>query len=107
NYMRDRNLLAIPATVCTGGSDGRMGDRLAFSGLVLFDTTIEHGFRKLGGIDHGTAGASCHAWWSNASSQVKRSVILDDRVFSIAEDRLKMQDLKHLGDDVATVSFRD
>lgn len=105
NFMRDRNLLAIPATVCTGGGDGRAGDTLAFSGLVLFDTTIEHGFRKLGGIDHGTVGASCNAWWSNASSQVKRSVILDDRVFSIASDRMKMQSLKHLGEDVASVSL--
>lgn len=105
-YMPERNLLAIPATVCDGGGDGRFGS-LTFSGLVLFDTSVEGGFRKLGGVNHGTAGANCSTWWSQANSQVKRSVIVDDQVFSIAGDHMKVQNLKRLGTDLAMLSLRD
>jgi hypothetical protein len=105
NYMDDRKLLAIPMTVCEGGGDGRNGDKLAFSGLLLYGVDIEHGFKKLGGVSHGKAGVSCDTWWSSANSAVKRSVILDDLVFSLATDRAKVQRLASLGVDVADISF--
>ncbi len=35
--------------------------------------------------------------WSQASSGVKRSVFVDDLVFSIASDRVKVQNLQSLG----------
>ena len=59
-------LLAIPMTICEGGGDGRNGDQLAFSGLLVYDVDLEKGFTRLGGVDHGTKGASCSTWWSNA-----------------------------------------
>ncbi len=40
-------------------------------------------------------------WWSNASSAVKRSVFVDDLVYSIATDRVKVQRLDRFGEDVA------
>ena len=85
NYFAERNLLAIPMTVCEGGGDGTYGDRLAFSGLLVYDVTVDHGFRRLGGVDHGASGASgakgasCNTWWANATSHVKRSIFMDDR----------------------------
>ncbi len=103
NYFGERNLLAIPMTVCEGGGDGTFGDRLAFSGLLVYEVTVEGGFKRLGGIDHGTHGASCNAWWSNATSHVKRSIFMDDLVFSIATDRMKVQRLDHLGQDVSDI----
>jgi hypothetical protein len=105
NYFADKGLLAVPMTICEGGGDGRFGDSLAFSGLLVYDVSVERGFHRLGGVDHGTRGASCGAWWSNASSAVKRSVFLDDLVYSIASDRLKVQELAHLGTDVADISL--
>jgi len=103
NYFAENNTLAVPVTVCDGGSGGSFGTRLSFSGLVLYRVTAEHGFQKLGGIDHGSKGADCDAWWSNADSAVKRSVFVDGLIFSIATDRVKVQRVSALGKDVAEI----
>ena len=106
NYFGDRGLLAFPMTICEGGGDGRQGRDLTFSGLLIYDVNVERGFKKLGGVDHGKRGAHCGTWWSNANSVVKRSVFLDDLVYSIATDRLKVQRLEKLGTDVADIALR-
>jgi hypothetical protein len=105
NYFAEQGVLAIPMTICEGGSDGRNGDNLTFSGLLVYDVDLEKGFTRLGGIDHGTKGVSCNTWWSNANSAVKRSVFLDDLVYSIAGDRAKVQRMDHFGQDVADISL--
>jgi len=103
NFVADRGLLAIPVTICEGGGDGRFGSTLTFSGLMVYDVSVDNGFHRRGGVDHGTHGASCRAWWSNADSLVKRSVLTRELAFSIAEDRLKVQRLDALGADVADI----
>jgi hypothetical protein len=103
NYLGDRNLLAIPTTLCDGGGDGSFGNKMSFSGLLVYRADVAHGFRRIGGIDHGKHGADCHQWWSNATSHVKRSIFLDDLVYSIALDRMKVQRLSRLGADVADI----
>lgn len=93
-------------TICQGGSDGQYGNEMTFSGLLVYKVGLKNGFQKLGGIDHGAdAGAhvSCSTWWSNATSAVKRSVFVDDLVYSIASDRMKVQRLGHFGTDVADI----
>ncbi len=105
NYMGERGLLAIPMTICEGGSDGVNGNELAFSGLLVYRVDVEGGFKRLGGVDHGTRGANCGTWWSNAKSQVKRSIFMDDLVYSIATDRLKVQRLGGFGTDVADLAL--
>ncbi len=107
NYLPSRGLLAIPMTVCNGGGDGSFGDKLAFSGLLVYGVDVEKGFKRTGGVDHGTKNAACTTWWSHASSQVKRSIFLDDLVYSIADDRVKVQKLEHLGHDVADLPISD
>src|SRR5207237_1062328 len=49
------------------------------------------------------AGVSCSTWWSRAGSAVKRSLVLDDLVYSIADDRVKVQRLGQFGVDVADI----
>jgi Beta propeller domain len=105
NYLADRGMLAVPMTVCEGGGDGRFGGELTFSGLYVYDVSVARGFTRLGGVDHGARGASCDTWWSNAKSAVKRSVFLDDLVYSIAADRVKVQRLGNLGSDVADLAL--
>ncbi len=105
NYFADRNLLAIPMTVCEGGSDGVYGNALAFSGLLVYNVDLDKGFTKLGGVDHGTKGANCGTWWSNANSQVQRSIFLDDLVYSVARDRAKIQRMTNFGTDLADISL--
>ncbi len=105
NYFAERGLLAIPMTVCEGGGNGVQGQELTFSGLYVYDVSVERGFTRLGGVDHGQRGASCNTWWSRADSAVKRSVFLDDLVYSIATDKLKVQRLGQLGTDVADIAL--
>jgi hypothetical protein len=104
NYFAEDGLLAIPMTLCEGGGDGRTG-QLAFSGLLVYDVDLDRGFTRLGGIDHGTKGVSCSAWWSKASSAVKRSMFLDDLVYSVATDRVKVQRRGHFGVDLADLAL--
>jgi uncharacterized secreted protein with C-terminal beta-propeller domain len=101
NYVADRGLLAIPMTTCDGGGDGSNGTSVSFSGLLVYDVDTQRGFTKLGGVEHGGRGVSCSTWWSAANSAVKRSVFLDDLVYSIASDRVKVQSMDHFGTDVA------
>ena len=104
NYFADRGMLAIPMTICEGGGDGTYGSELAFSGLLVYDVNLKKGFTRLGGIDHGRKGVRCNTWWSQANSLVKRSIFLDELVYSIATDRLKVQKLGHFGVDVADIA---
>ena len=105
NYSSDRNLLAFPMTICEGGGDGRQGSTLTFSGLLVYDVSIQSGFKRLVGVDHGTQDARCSSWWSRANSYVKRSIFLDELVYSIASDRLKVQRMDQLGKDLADLSL--
>jgi uncharacterized secreted protein with C-terminal beta-propeller domain len=103
NYFPDKQLLAIPMTLCEGGGDGRNGDRMTFSGLFVYRVGIDSGFQRLGGVDHGTRDANCSTWWSHANSAVVRSIFLDDLVYSMAMDRIKVQRLNAFGKDVADI----
>jgi uncharacterized secreted protein with C-terminal beta-propeller domain len=101
NYFADEALLAVPMTVCEGGGDGQNGDRVAASGLFVYDVDVDRGFTRLGVVDHARKDVSCSTWWSQATSAVKRSVFLDDLVYSIASDRVKVQNMNHFGVDLA------
>ncbi len=105
NYLAEKGLLAIPMTICGGGGDGRNGDDLSFAGLLVYRVGIDKGFERLGGVAHAKGGSSCGAWWSKATSAVKRSVFLDDLVYSMAMDRVKVQRMGALGTDLADLSL--
>jgi uncharacterized secreted protein with C-terminal beta-propeller domain len=104
NYFGERGWLGVPATVCEGGGNGQSGT-LAFSGLLLYDVDVNTGFKRRGGIDHGERGANCNQWWSRSKSAVKRSIFLDDLVYSIADDRVKVQHMSQLGQDLADLDM--
>jgi hypothetical protein len=96
NYLAERGLLGLPVTFCQWGEGAR---EHTWSGLYVYEVSVERGFTGLGSVDHGTRGAECSI--SGKGSAVKRSVFLGDRVYSIAADRMKVQQLAHLGTDLA------
>jgi hypothetical protein len=113
NYFAPKGLLSFPITICEGGSAGSYGTNMTFSGLIVYDVDTEHGFRERGRVAHPSDpllgsynNAGCSNWWTRASSVVKRSVIMDDYVFSIADSAVRVQDLHALGADVASVLFQ-
>lgn len=115
NYFSSKGLLAIPMTICErdeqeepyGGSS--YGDLMKFSGLLVYKIDAETGFDWLGGVPHiapenqGTSQHRCSNWWTDSNSYVKRSIFMDDYVFSITEDTIKVNKLTAIGQDVAVV----
>jgi hypothetical protein len=105
NYYAKRGLLALPITVCEGGSGGgSYGTQMTFSGLMVYDVAAGSGFKLRGKVDHKPSDAiSCGNWWTNAASQVKRSIFMEDYVFSISEERVKVNRLDDLAEDISSL----
>jgi hypothetical protein len=114
NYFKPMDLLALPMTVCEGGgTNGSYGQSLTFSGLMVYGVTAQGGFQNRGRIAHPNAAngsgydaALCSNWWTDASSTVKRSVIMDNFIYSVASDTIRIADLNNLSATVATVSLK-
>ena len=106
NYFRPKNLLAIPMAICEGGSGGSYGDTMTFNGLMVYKTTVANGFDYLGGVDHEIKG-SCYNWWTNSDSAVKRSIFMDDYVFSVSDTDIRIDLISELGKHVAVIELSD
>jgi uncharacterized secreted protein with C-terminal beta-propeller domain len=110
-FLADRGLLALPMSICDGGGNGQFG-KLSFSGVVALDVSVSGGINELGRLEEpypaGSAtfyyGAACQDWWTSSNSVVSRTVVLDDFLYAISADRVRVQDLNQLGVDVALVS---
>ena len=96
-------------TVCEGGNnDGSSGDEMTFSGLQVYDVTAEAGFSLRGQVEHPAGqNISCYNWWTDASSQVERSVIMDDFVFSISKSLIKVNALGALATDLTELDINN
>ncbi len=107
NYYAPKNILALPMTVCEGGdTNGGYGSSMTFSGLMVFDTTTANGFSLRGKVAHpASANANCYNWWTNASSEVQRSIVMDNFVYSVSKTRIKANDLSSLGTNVSEVTI--
>ncbi len=109
NYFAPKNLLAVPMTVCesASGYGGSYGKTMSFSGLMVFDTTAAGGFKLRGKVAHPAGkGIGCSNWWTNAKSQVERSVIMDDYVFSVSRELIKVNHLNKLSTDIKALPLK-
>jgi hypothetical protein len=93
--------------ICEGGSGGSYGDVMTFNGLLVYDVTADEGFNEVGGVSHGDApeGYSCSNWWTNPNSHIKRSIIMDDFVFSIADDQIIVSNLADLTTPLTSIEL--
>jgi len=118
NYFAEKKLLALPMTICEGGSGGSYGTDMTFSGLMVYDVSVENGFKLRGRVSHpytpsasygddlGSAyNSACYTWWQDANSQVKRSVFMDNFVYSISNSLIKVNELSNLSVDVTSVAL--
>ncbi len=110
NYFGARNRLAIPMVICEESGGGGSYGQMTFSGLLVYETTVENGFDELGGIPHEApdtqaSQGACNNWWTESSSKVKRSVFMDDFVYSIAMDSINVSDVNDLEHPIATVDL--
>ncbi|MET0284403.1 MAG: beta-propeller domain-containing protein [Polyangiales bacterium] len=100
NYFAAKGLLALPMTVCDGGGDGRYADKLTFSGLMVFDVSLDKGIVERGRmpfVDPSSYSAyGCSQWWTESKSDVKRSIIMDDYVVGISDSQYQVAGLPKL-----------
>lgn len=112
NYFAQRGLLGLPMVICEGGSGGNFGDTMTFSGLLVYKVDVAEGFTSVGGLAHPLPDASsdpyyagCSSWWTQSSSYVKRSVFLEDYVYSVSEDEIRVAHVSDLASPSAVVSL--
>jgi len=118
SFFTPRETLAVPVTVCEGTSGtGSDYGTMTFSGVQLYHVTTDSGFSLTGEVAHpyvdpyyessggSGVGEACNSWWTEAQSMVKRTVFMDDFVYSISERRIKVSDLRDLTEDVADVAL--
>ncbi|MEY4508492.1 MAG: hypothetical protein RLZZ450_614 [Pseudomonadota bacterium] len=102
NYFAPKGLLALPMTVCDGGGNGRYADKLTFSGLMVFDVSLSAGIKERGRmpfVDTASVAStvpSCSAWWTQSTSAVKRSIIMDDFVIGLSDSLYQVAGLSKL-----------
>src|SRR6478609_5644863 len=105
NYFPAKGVLALPMSICEGGDDGVYGDKLTFSGLMVFDVSLENGIKEHGRMPFVNteqvtaswgASASCSVWWANSTSDVKRSIFMDDFAIGISDTLYQVAPLSSL-----------
>lgn len=112
-YFPERGLLALPMSICDGGDDGEYGE-FSFGGVLVYDVSAEAGFAPRGRVDFGRpddeeladwgrGGDECSNWWTNSSSAVKRTIFLDDVLYSVADGSIKVSRVDDLSTDVASI----
>jgi beta propeller domain-containing protein len=114
NYYAPKNMLAIPMQICEGSSGGGdYANKMTFGGLMVYKTTVEEGFDLIGRIAHSEPetdydySSSCNNWWTSGNSKVKRSVFMDDFVYSVAPDLINVSALSDLGHLVSSIDLID
>lgn len=95
-YHPEREVLAFPINISNwdriGGKD--------FSGLLVYEANAEDGFTSLGRVSHADLEGD-HRWWTT----VRRSIFIEDYVYSLSERGLKVNDLRKPQNERAAVSF--
>lgn len=101
-----KNLVSIPVVF----RGGQYGNRVEFGGALVFNI-IDNKIKLRGRIDHSDGGNySNQDYWSNISyydNSVKRSLYIDDALYTFSNKFLKINDLKSAGDNLSLIKTID
>ncbi|MBM4388429.1 MAG: beta-propeller domain-containing protein, partial [Deltaproteobacteria bacterium] len=88
NYFASKDILMIPLSYYNWNEDWTYADN--FNGLIVFKVTIENGFEEIGKIDHKDFySESPEKNWCYYNVGVRRSIIMDDYIYSLSDWGLK------------------
>ncbi len=110
NYFGSKKLLALPMNIC---EKGEQNDIMTFAGLLVYKIDTETGFELVRTVPHVAPESHnkyqgyCYNWWTQSNTYVKRSIFMDDYVFSITEDTIKANKLSSLETDIAIIHLTD
>jgi uncharacterized secreted protein with C-terminal beta-propeller domain len=116
NYFAARKVLALPITVCEASAgSGTYGNLMTFSGVQFYDISVDQGITLRGAVPHPYVdpyspatyylGGACANWWTSSSSVVQRTLFMDDFVYTVSSERIKVNHLDALSTDVAEVGL--
>lgn len=103
NYYKRRNLLALPMVVCEARDsekdDSIFDSEMTFNGLLIYGVTAKNGFKRKGGLalklgKDASDSNACQTWWTRSISPVKRSVFMEDYVYAISDNALRVASTK-------------
>jgi hypothetical protein len=113
NYFGSRDLLAIPMTICEGsGAGGSYAHEMTFSGLLVYEVTIDDGFARLGGVAHAEPQSgpdyysACGSWWTNSNTLVQRSIFMESFVYSIARNKINVANVDNLSNVLVSIDLK-
>jgi uncharacterized secreted protein with C-terminal beta-propeller domain len=113
NYFPPRDAFALPIAICENSAGGgNYGMKMTFDGLLVYRVTVADGFTKLGGLPHSDPavsdpyGSGCSNWWTTPDSGVKRSIFMDDYVWAIALDNVRVAKLDALDRPLVSIDVR-
>jgi uncharacterized secreted protein with C-terminal beta-propeller domain len=102
-FDKDKNLLVIPILLAEidesdypdGVPDNAYGD-FVYQGAYVFSLSIEDGFALKGRVTHATEGFLKSGYYFYSPLSVKRSLYMDDVLYTISDGMIKMNSLENL-----------
>jgi uncharacterized secreted protein with C-terminal beta-propeller domain len=103
-FDRSKNLLVLPVNVAEinpstypGGVPSWAYGESVWQGAYVFDLSLERGLELKGKITHCNGSESQKAWYYGSSScSIERSLYIGDVLYTISDQKIKMNDLETL-----------
>jgi inhibitor of cysteine peptidase len=109
-FDKEKNLLVIPARVVK--NDAALTDKYGtiqpniWYGAYVFGVTPETGFTLRGTVEHGTGG-NTYYWYGSSNAEVKRSLYIDNVLYTISTKQIKANSLSAINTTIATIALPD
>ncbi|MBL7054137.1 beta-propeller domain-containing protein [Candidatus Woesearchaeota archaeon] len=114
-FSKDKNLLVIPITLAEideeqypdGVKPQQHGD-FTFQGAYVFNLDLDDGFKLKGRITHVEDKEKFKKsgyYWYGSGENVKRSLYMDDVLYTISDSKIKMNDLDDIDDEINEVKL--
>jgi len=103
-FLPDRGLLALPMNICEGGGNGAFGS-FSFGGIVALQVDAARGISETGRVSVPVSNSEsvCQSWWTNSTSAVKRTIVMDQALYGITASDLRVWNLADLAQPATVV----
>ena len=103
NYYQPLDMLAVPMTI-----EDYEWDSVGFSGLYVYDVTVEEGITLAGTMDAtDLLDPAMDGYYAHYCAQVRRSIIIEDVLYGVASGGIVAAPVNTPDQSLATLSFPD
>ena len=108
-FDKNKNLLVIPVTEAKGKLeyDPKAGyyKQRTWQGAYAFSLTPKKGFEVRGKITHNEAEESQDWYWYGSPNAVRRSLFMDDVLYTVSEKKIKANDLNDIAKEIKEIKL--